>query len=154
MNGIVGGGKVAQMVNVTSGRTTTASNIPFDATKPQSTEGAQLFTLAITPTNASSTLYIQFSGWGSSGSTAWMTVALFKDSGADAIQAATTYMATSTGGLMMILTHPIAAGSTSPQTFELRFGASSGTMEMQGSFATDYLSSSDTAVMTITEILP
>jgi len=87
-------GKVAQVVYTTSNtRTTTAVNIPIDDTVVQNTEGAEYITLAITPTNASSNLIIEFSSFGDGSALAHLIVALFVDSTASALWAADLHLA-------------------------------------------------------------
>jgi len=53
-------GKVLQVVNVTDSAVATGTTqMPSDDTIPQNTEGNELMTLAITPTNSSNILLIQ-----------------------------------------------------------------------------------------------
>ena len=80
-------GKLLQQVRVTTNTFDTATTvIPIDDTIPQNTEGDELFTLAITPTNASNILKFDFSTiWAASLSAVRAAFALFQDSTAAAL---------------------------------------------------------------------
>ena len=153
-----GGGAHAQVVTASSTTvTTTTSAIPQDNTIPQSSEGVEVLTLAITPTNASSVLniFVHVPVWGTAGGGVGTGFALFKDSGSNAIAAGTC----STGGIpnaSFSLHHNISAGSTSSQTFKLRIGAGgSGTVGINSnSAATRTYGGVAATTMTIFEVLP
>ena len=102
----------------------TSAVIPQDDTIPQNTEGAELVTVSITPKSAKNYLRVVFSGGNFYLDTAsnWhMTVALFRDSTADAIASAWgTVVSYCSMGLTM--NHRVVAGSTSPTTFKVRAG--------------------------------
>lgn len=148
-------GKVAQVVTATSSTAaSTTTGIPQDDTVPQNTEGAEYLTASITPTNASSTLIIEFQAWGSAG--AQLMTAFFVDSTADAIHAAAH---TSNGvGYPVLITerHILSAGSTSARTYKVRFGpGGSGSAYMLNYNGVNLFSSSGRkATLTIQEILP
>lgn len=148
-----GGGKVAQMVYASSTSTDSTSNtIPNDDTIPQNTEGKEFLTVSITPTNASSTLLVEFTGWGSSNP--HFIVALFVDTTANALCAS---MTTPNGvGYItpLVLTYVTSAGSTSARTYKLRFGADTGTAYMQALNGSSKFSTGKQAVLRVTEILP
>lgn len=153
-----GGGAHAQVVTASSATvTTTTSGIPQDDTIPQSSEGVEVLTLAISPTNASSVLniFVHVPVWGTAGGGVGTGFALFKDSVANAIAAGTC----STGGIpnaSFSLHHNISAGSTSSQTFKLRIGAGgSGTVGINSnSAATRTYGGVAATTMTIFEVLP
>lgn len=105
--------------------------IPLDSSTPTSTEGVEIITVSITPTNASNLLRFQFLGTGVN-SAATICVALFKDAGLSAIAAASSYSPTNTSPVPVVLSHSQAAGSTSAQTYRIRVGPSSGTIRMNG----------------------
>jgi hypothetical protein len=101
--------------------------IPMDGTVPQNTEGVAVPSLdcTYTPTSATSILEVEIYEpitvplGGNLGS----TIALFRDSGADAIAAAILHemtIAYRRSGL--ILKTPALAGSTAPTTFKIRVG--------------------------------
>ena len=98
--------------------------IPEDDTIPQNTEGAEYLTLAITPTDASNKLLIEWHGAMSSSTSGSMIVALFQDSTADALETvyAQTAATTQSDAVPMFLTHSMTAGTTSATTFKIRAG--------------------------------
>lgn len=94
--------------------------IPQDDTIPQSGEGFEVLTQAITPTNASNLLVItcSFPARSTDG-----TIALFQDATANALTATafgSTWMETH------LLEHIMLAGTTSATTFKIRVGGSGG----------------------------
>lgn len=100
--------------------------IPVDDTIPQNTEGTELLTVSITPTNAASKLRIRGHLPFAMNGTSTAVGALFRDSGADAIGA--TFKTNSFINLASLMTFDkeVAAGSTSATTFKLRAGVLSG----------------------------
>ena len=138
---LAGGGKIAQVVqSQTASIVTTSSSISHDNTIPQITEGAEVLTCAITPTNASSTLFIFVDLMcGTAGGNVGTVLALFKDSTANAIEAKIL----DTGQNNYVhsdakFIHKISAGSTSAQTFRARVAAAgSGTVGINSYNASD-----------------
>ena len=136
-----GAGKIAQVVQAQSTSVnSTTDQITHDNSIPQNTEGEEMLTLAITPTNASSTLFIFVDFMvGTAGSGVGTIIALFKDSTANAIEAKIV----DTGQNNYVQSdakfiHKISAGSTSSQTFKVRIGcAGSGTTSMNSYNASD-----------------
>ena len=61
-------------------------SIPFDDTNPQSGEGVEIITCAITPKSTANRLSVQGCVWGSYSANVLGQVALFRDAGADALQ--------------------------------------------------------------------
>ncbi len=135
---------------VATGSTTT----PADDTIPQVTEGNEFLTLAITPTNASSTLHIDVVWVGSNGTGSTTTMALHEVGVANALAA--TGMAISGTSLMTIpLKHVVSAGSTSARTYSIRVGSSAGsTITSNGVSAARYYGGVCSSRVTITEYLP
>ena len=122
-------GHIIQVKNVmNSSLVNGTAAIPWDNTIPQNNEGTEFLTLAITPTSTTSKLKIEVHGFWSCNPVAWLTMALFQDDNANAINAsmiieigsvnATVYSGTS-------LVHFMEAGTTSETTFKVRVGASS-----------------------------
>ncbi len=137
-NAITLKGRVIQQVRASlSSFTTTATTIPFDDTIPQSSEGAQLVTLAITPTNASGVLVLEFSCMTSNDSVtpANNSFALFQDSGAGAINAMAVTSPIASPLVPVILRYYMVAGTTSSTTFKVRFGGDSGNASVNGTTA-------------------
>lgn len=109
-----------------------SSLIPQDDTIPQNTEGTQIMSVSITPTNAANILVIQANVWG--GGTQGQTIccALFQDSNPNALAC----MATSPGSqflkVVTPLTYYMAAGTTSPTTFKIRVGPDANAFDLMG----------------------
>lgn len=120
-------GSVIQVVNVQLGTaSSTTSQIPVDGSIPQSSEGAEVFTLSITPTSASSKLFVQVIISAAPVGSGWITEALFQDSSTNAAAFSNAYMPTSTGGLVVPLNYYMTAGTTSATTFKVRYGGTGG----------------------------
>ena len=147
-------GSVLQVVNFTTGVLATGSTaIPADNTIPQITEGNQYMSLSITPTSASSTLKVDVVWIGSANTTgSALCVALFRDSGANAL--ATSYQNQAVGQYFtsQCFTSFVASGSAALTTFTVRAGVSSGTTTFNGVGTTSYLGGSLASSITITEI--
>lgn len=146
-------GSVVQVVNYqTSTYSSGSTQIPYDDTIPQNTEGDEYMTLAITPTNASNKLLIQviFQGVGFGDA---MTVALFQDSTANALKAVNG--GTDSDSIMhsVPLSHYMTAGTTSSTTFKVRMGSNgAGTNYFNGSGGGQIYGGVAASSITITEI--
>lgn len=130
--------KLVQRVYTTfTGDLSASAAIPNDDTIPQSGEGTEIGTLAITPTSTSNFLLIRMVAPLVSGSgTIGMTIALFKDSGADALQVAySTCTATGGYGHQLSFEYIQQCSGTSAQTWKIRYGPNSGTMYINRSSA-------------------
>ena len=124
-----GFGKVLQYVISTyTTQTSTTLTIPSDGSIPQNTEGVEILTATITPTSASSKLLIEFDAPFTGGNTGMGNVfALFQDSVADAIVAASSTIMASTVSNQAMLRHYMTSGTTSATTFKIRWGVTGGT---------------------------
>jgi hypothetical protein len=119
-------GSVIQVVNTQTGEYATATaSIPKDDSIPQNTEGMEVMTLAITPTNASNKLKIEVACCWSCPNAADMAIALFQDSTANAIAAVCETSGAANYNLASTLTHYMTAGTTSSTTFKVRIGPGS-----------------------------
>jgi hypothetical protein len=129
--------------------------MPLDDTIPQNTEGDQYMTLAITPTNASSTLLIEVNWSGASSVVNTIGVALFQDSTAGALAAALLRVAEADQISTVSYIHKMTAGTTSATTFKVRAGGSSaGTTTFNGRSGGRLYGGVIASSITITEILP
>lgn len=110
------------------------SAIPLDDTIPQNTEGVEVITVSVTPTNASNRLRIEFEAGAGAGASGYGVCALFQDATANALAAVVSDYAAAAvdGGILHRLSHEMAAGTTSATTFKIRCGASSGTQYVNG----------------------
>ena len=126
---------VKQVVtNTTTTFTSTSSVIPYDDTIPQIGEGTEILTCTITPTSASSSLMIIYTGNAGSSGTATGVFALFRDATAAAISASATTANTGvqTNVSNFVIVSATAVAST---TFSLRFGSAAGTVNVNGTSA-------------------
>lgn len=127
---------VTELVN--SGLNTT-SNIPFDGTIPQNTEGAEVTALAtsITPVYADSIIEVEVFCPCVEVSTNFQNIfALFKDSVANAWATSVWTAPGATYQAQQSVIGRETAGSTTARTYKIRFGASSGTSQFNRSSST------------------
>lgn len=150
------GRRLGQIVSSFSGaNNSTANTIPWDDTIPQSSEGLEFFSLAITPANASSLLEIHVEFQGTSSSVAQIIVALFKDSETDARAAVDANVGVGAGQpTKLMLTYHMTAGSTSAMTFKVRAGAATGSLTINGTSGARKLGGVLVSGITIKEYLP
>mgnify|MGYP006899650825 CR=1 FL=1 len=153
-----GFGKVVQVVNVQSGALITTTTVlpSFDDTIPQNTEGVELMTLAITPTNASNILEITVvTNLSLSVATSSHThvTALFQDSTADALASMTQSLYVANGMSNTTFKHRMTAGTVSETTFKVRGGSNmAGTTSFNGSSGARVNGGTMASSITITEI--
>lgn len=150
--------KLAQVVsNEVRAFTTGSVAIPADNTVPQATEGTQYLSVAITPTSATSTLYISVTLSVATLTTAQtLTAALFQDSTVGAL-AASGVTSEAAGVLRNIsFNHIMTAGTTSATTFKVRMGAGTAVAAwVNGTVAGGQIYGNATSVssITISEVL-
>lgn len=122
-----------QEVTATSSGTT---QMPCDDSIPQSGEGVEFLTKAITPKATTNILVIEASlllGFNADVSVENQTVALFQDSTANALAATSTWFPVSGATLTIPLRHVMLAGTTSATTFKIRSGNhNAGTTRLNG----------------------
>ena len=161
------GGKVAQVATASN---TTAFSItaviPYDDTIPQNSEGTEIETVAITPTNSSSTLIItahvpniKHNTTGTTNPIDGVHLALFVDTTANAIAVAprsfayyTGEMAQVYGGCMLI--HTLSAASTDARTYKIRLGVFRSLRTIYVNQAAYDMGEIGYTNMTVTEVLP
>jgi hypothetical protein len=159
-NGGTGTSVSAQFAQVVSTETGAVSSgttqIPFNDTIPQNTQGDQYMSLAITPINSSSTLYIEvFAFVSNSGTNNTVTAALFQDSTVNSLAAGSVIGVTATGIFEVSFRHKMTAGTTSSTTFKVRIGGSnSSTTTFNGTSGGRIMGGVFASSLTITEILP
>jgi len=113
-------------VNVATSSTGTTA-IPQDNTIPQSNEGDQFMSLAITPTNASSVLTIDVVTFtGHSASAGLVVAALFQDSNASASACGCGSWDAAGRMVNIRFSFSTTAGTTSATTFKVRIGGDTG----------------------------
>jgi hypothetical protein len=128
---------VVQRVSTETGAVATGStNLPYDNSIPQNTEGDEYMTLAITPKNSSNILVIDVvAQLTHSVSGNALTAALFQDTTANALAAAhAPCIYTAAAGTTISFRHIMSAGTTSATTFKVRAGSGigSGTTTFNG----------------------
>ena len=153
--GLTGMKAVIQRVYTQTGALATGTTIlPIDNTIPQSSEGTQFMTLAITPTNASNILEIRAVASISSsaaGATA-AGAALFQDSTAGALAAVSTTLAGQYYVNPCVINHTMVAGTTSSTTFKIRAGDNNaGTTTFNGQIGARLLGGVYNSYIVITE---
>lgn len=150
-----GAGSVVQEVYTQTGAVASGTTqIPYDNTIPQNTEGDEYMTLAITPTNSSNTLRIEaLINFSNSTGSASCCAALFQDSTANALNAVA---GASSGGAIpsqMKIVHEMTAGTTSATTFKVRAGPNAAqTFTFNGSSGAGIFNGVYMSSITITEI--
>lgn len=126
--------------------------MPIDDTIPQSGEGDQYMTQAITPRSASNRLVIDAIWWGANTSAASIAVALFQDSTANALSAVMSAPAGVNYNQCIPLRYTMLAGTTSSTTFKIRAGSSSaGTTTFNGVAGGRFFGAIDKSSITIRE---
>lgn len=104
----------------------TTAVIPIDNTKPQITEGVEYTTIAFTPKSTSSTIKITLRGNFSKDTNEYATIALFKDSTANALASAPTYIASGRIAYTELVYYE-ANTTLTARTYRMRWGASGNT---------------------------
>jgi hypothetical protein len=117
-------GKIVQVVNVqTNAMTTGTTELPTDDTIPLSGEGDELFSLGITPLNAANILEFECVVFMASTTAAnAIAIALFKDSGSDALAVGAESLFHENELQNVTLKFQLAAGSVTPATYKIRVG--------------------------------
>lgn len=112
-----------QRVYTQTGAVATGTTIiPADDTIPQITEGFEIMTLSITPTNASNLLIITAQVMSSPSALSSGIVALFQDATANALTMNATSEPNSGTLLLLPIDYTMVAGTTSATTFRIRLG--------------------------------
>lgn len=150
--------RMLQMVSTVTGAVATGTTtIPFDDTKPQSSEGDQYMSLSITPQSASSKLLISVNWFGcnTAASAAVLTTALFRDSGADALGSGWNTFAGTNFPVGISFDAVVDSSSTSATTFKVRAGCNAaGTTTFNGQAGGRIYGGALSSSIVIREILP
>ena len=115
------GERVQVCRTASSGAASGTTQIPYDNSIPQNTEGDEYLSRAITPTSAANILQIGVNAIHRLSGDAVISGAIFQDSTANAVAAAAFY-GNSTGGLPFVMDHWMVAGTSSATTFKYRAG--------------------------------
>lgn len=147
-------GDILQVVNTQTGAVATGTTVmPHDDTIPQSSEGDEYMTLAITPGATTNNLKIDVVFHGAISINGHLSVGLFQDSTAGAL-AAFSHGDTVAGTVRpIVFTHWMNAGTTSATTFKVRAGPdSAGTTTFNGTAGGRIFGGVAASSITITEI--
>jgi hypothetical protein len=146
--------RMVQVVNTQTGAVNTGTTqMTADDSIPQNNEGDEYITLAITPTSATNKLKIDIVIHLAHTNGSTLTAALFQDSTANALAAATTYTGYANKMFQIQFTYYMAAGTTSSTTFKIRAGSDSvGTTTFNGSAGSRVYGGVMSSSITITEI--
>ena len=124
---------ILQTVTAAGSATSGTTIMPFDNTDPQNTEGIQVVTANITPLNSANKLIILVNVWAANSVLQEQGVALFQDSIASALAAASSYITAINQNVVIPLVYEMAAGTTSTITFAVRTGGNNaGTTTFKG----------------------
>jgi len=146
--------QLAQIVSSSTGETGSGTAvIPNDDTIPQNTEGVQVLTASITPTNAASTLEVEVTLQVAS-TGAWLNGCLFRDSGASAVAMGSAFGSTGNAIYPITFTYLVSAGSTASTTFNVRLGSNAGTYYINGNSSGRRYGGVLSSSITIKEYLP
>lgn len=151
-------GTVLQIKNYQTGAVATGTTqMPYDDTIPQNTEGDQYMSLAITPLSATSKLLISVVVYiASTSASTTFQMALFQDSTANALAAGSMYPGGATNTLeLMTFNHLMTSGTTSATTFKVRIGSNqASTTTFNGSASARLMGGVYASSITITEVVP
>ena len=135
----------------------TSALIPLDDTIPQNTEGAEVFTQAITPKfNTSKILIKVVLNLSNSNASNLHTAAIFRDSVANSIAAGwAKCVGTNAPSSPMVINFLDSPATTSAVTYKVRVGYSAGSssvVQVNGGSGTRYLGGSLASGMTLMEV--
>lgn len=144
-----------QMVQTVTGAVAASSTVgPFDDTIPQSGEGVQFMSRAITPKSATSLLQIDVVFFGAGSTQAVLVAALFKDSETDARAVGPVTVPGDNHLVAIGFTYFMTSGSTSAMTFKVRAYPTVGTMTFNGVAGVPLFGGTIASSITITELAP
>ena len=153
-----GGGGIIQIVHKDyRDFFSTSALIPLDDTIPQNTEGAEVFTQAITPKfNTSKILITVVLNLSNSNASNLHTAAIFRDSVANSIAAGwAKCVGTNAPSSPMVINFLDSPATTSAVTYKVRVGYSAGSssvVQVNGGSGTRYLGGALASGMTLMEV--
>lgn len=119
------GAQVQRVAASYATRTNVGATIPNDDTIPQSSEGTEILTVAISPKTTTNVLRVTFIGqFEQDAASRFNFIALFRDSTADALSAVVSFQfpGIAQGLGQGVLVHEFVPGSTSSTTLKIRVG--------------------------------
>lgn len=121
--------RLQRVVVTTKQNSSTTASIPVDTSKPQISEGTQLYTQSFTPLSASSKIVIKVlvQAQGSANSQ-WAVFPLFKNTDADALACEAQWMSDNGGTVSVKYEYEENSGSVASRTYSVRMGTNTGTL--------------------------
>ncbi|HZP68384.1 MAG TPA: hypothetical protein VFB29_00455 [Pseudolabrys sp.] len=118
------GQRIQSVRNITSSAATNSTDIPFDDTIPQITEGGEVLTQAITPTSAANILEVHAQASAAVSSGSRVTCALFNTTydASNALTAIAQESGTATANRIFTVRYWVKAATTSSSTWRVRIG--------------------------------
>lgn len=148
------GQTVQTAANTTGALATTTTSIPLDDTIPQSGEGVEVMSQAITPSSAANLLDVRHVGFYSCNPGATGIAALFQDATASALAAVAISLTANTDMGTIPLNWALLAATTSATTFKIRAGSSAGaTLSFNGSNAARLFGGVAASTLSVAEIM-
>jgi hypothetical protein len=128
---------VQTRANTITAALSAAQVIPLDATIPQWSEGALAYSITITPVFANSKIRITCAAQLAPSIIQWVTLSVFRGTGPNALGAQGAYVSVATAAQVITISCEDTAGTTSPITYNLRFGGNTAsTITLGAHFAT------------------
>ena len=147
---------VQQVRDLNTAVTTGGTALPIDDTIPQDGEGAEFFTVAITPDDLSNPVLIEMTFTGACAGTGDLAFALFSDQDgtANAMAVVAHTVVAANDVFTVTLRHYLAANATvSATTFSIRAGNAAGdTVTMNGSAGARLFGGLSESLFTVTEL--
>lgn len=132
------GGLVQRLVDSYATQSGITTAFPVDGTVPQSTEGDEILSVAITPNASANRIKVQAIVHGAPSSTIAWGAALFNGAASAVAAAINNYAITNAVGTVVI-DYEAAAGGTSEITFTVRAGPASGTLFTNSNSTTNFM---------------
>jgi hypothetical protein len=136
---------------------TASTDLPVDDSIPQITEGTQVLSVAVTPTNAASVLRITATLHVGASAAGLVGAGLFIDATAGALSADGTRVEGSTDVQDLIIEHAVSASNTTLRSYTVRIGPDVGgpaDSHLNGSGGGRYFGGVLTSMIEVVEILP
>ncbi len=145
--------KVINRVSTMTGTFASGTTVMvLDNSKPQSGEGVEFMTLAITPSNTANILVIDVVANLTVSVAAFIIAAIYQDSGADALASTMSYQTPGDTGDTISMRWIMAAGTTSATTFKFRAGGDrASTIRFNGDSVGGYFNGTFDSSIMITE---
>lgn len=105
---------------------TVSTEIPYDNSIPQQSEGTEILTVTITPQSATSTLVVDVVVNFTADGIYYVTAGLFRDGTANALAAAPSSSTPVADAQSIVFRWDVVSGSTSATTFKVRIGVAAG----------------------------